>query len=173
MTAYVALLRAVNVGGTGKLPMAKLKQLCEELGFEQVQTYIASGNVVFQARLHAAEVQKKLQHGLTGLGLKDPQVLVRTAAELREVVNNNPFPDSDPKRTIVLFLDSTPAADADKNVRGLVDEQIALGKRELYVAYSEAGVGRSKLVLPAARQGTGRNLNTVRQLLKLAEERLA
>lgn len=49
MTEYVALLRAVNVGGTGKLPMAALTQMCEAVGFEKVRTYIASGNVVFQS----------------------------------------------------------------------------------------------------------------------------
>ena len=54
MTKYVALLRAVNVGGTGKLPMAELRAMCESIGFAKVRTYIASGNVVFESELHEA-----------------------------------------------------------------------------------------------------------------------
>ena len=56
MTAYVALLRAVNVGGTGKLPMAELKRLCDAAGFGRARTYIASGNVLFESGLTEAEV---------------------------------------------------------------------------------------------------------------------
>ena len=61
MTAFVALLRAVNVGGTGKLPMSELKAMCEALGFEGVRTYIASGNVVFASRKSEAAVKKALE----------------------------------------------------------------------------------------------------------------
>ena len=100
MTSFVALLRAVNVGGTGKLPMSDLKAICEELGFTSVRTYIASGNVVFASRK---------------------------------------------------------------------DEEIKLGKREIYVHYGE-GMGQSKLVIPAAKTGTARNMNTVATVAKMAAE---
>jgi uncharacterized protein (DUF1697 family) len=56
MTRYIALLRAVNVGGTGKLPMAELRSMCESVGFTNVRTYIASGNVVFDSKLAEASV---------------------------------------------------------------------------------------------------------------------
>jgi uncharacterized protein (DUF1697 family) len=61
MTRYVALLRAVNVGGTGKLPMSRLRALCKEGGFTRVQTYIASGNVVFESAAAAPKVKSELE----------------------------------------------------------------------------------------------------------------
>jgi uncharacterized protein (DUF1697 family) len=61
MTTYIALLRAVNVGGTGKLPMADLKALCAELGYRRIETFIASGNVVFDCDLAAEKVQAQLE----------------------------------------------------------------------------------------------------------------
>ena len=65
MPSYIALLRAVNVGGTGKLPMSELKAMCVAQGFERVQTYIASGNVVFSARQAEAEVKAALEKRAT------------------------------------------------------------------------------------------------------------
>ena len=64
MAAFIALLRAVNVGGTGKLPMTELKSMCETLGFAGVRTYIASGNVVFSSRKSEAAVKKALEAAL-------------------------------------------------------------------------------------------------------------
>jgi len=82
MTAYVALLRAVNVGGTGKLPMTDLKRLCEEAGFQSVRTYIASGNVVFDSPLSEARVKKALESRMEEYAGKPVGVLVRTGPEL-------------------------------------------------------------------------------------------
>ena len=82
MTAYVALLRAVNVGGTGKLPMSDLKEMCEALGFTGVRTYIASGNVVFSSRKSESAVKKALETQLETYAGKPVGVLVRTAAEM-------------------------------------------------------------------------------------------
>jgi uncharacterized protein (DUF1697 family) len=91
-TAYVALLRAVNVGGTGKLPMADLKVMAEAAGFTQVRTYIASGNLVFRSPLTEAEVKARLERQLATYAGKPVPVLVRTAAELAAIVAANPFP---------------------------------------------------------------------------------
>src|SRR5215218_5761068 len=85
MTSYVALLRAVNVGGTGKLPMADLKALCEAAGFQAVRTYIASGNVVFRSDADAPAVKAALETCLRVYAGKPVGVLVRTAAEVAEV----------------------------------------------------------------------------------------
>ena len=79
MNAYVALLRAVNVGGTGKLPMSDLKALCERAGFLGVRTYIASGNVVFESRMSEAQVKAALESALEEYAGKPVGVLVRTA----------------------------------------------------------------------------------------------
>ena len=169
MTAFVALLRAVNVGGTGKLPMSELTAMCEELGFTSVRTFIASGNVVFATRKSEAAVKAALEKRLAAYAGKPVGVLVRSAAEMAEVSAKNPFPKAAPNRTMAIFLDEAPPKDTLTTVRGQKDEKIKLGKREIYVHYGE-GMGTSKLVIPAAKSGTARNMNTVAVLAKMAAE---
>ena len=94
MNTFIALLRAVNVGGTGKLPMQDLRSICEAAGFLEARTYIASGNVVFQASTPEAEVKAALEQALAKYAKKPIGVLVRTAAEMEQVLARNPFPDA-------------------------------------------------------------------------------
>jgi uncharacterized protein (DUF1697 family) len=171
MTSFVALLRAVNVGGTGKLPMSELKDLCEEFGFASVRTYIASGNVVFSSRKSEAAIKTALEKRLQAYAGKPVGVLLRSAAEMAQVLADNPFPKEAPNRTMAVFLDRAPPADTLAGVRGQRDEQIRLGRREIYIHYG-AGMGTSKLVIPAAKPGTARNMNTVATLAKMAAENL-
>jgi uncharacterized protein (DUF1697 family) len=167
--SLVALLRAVNVGGTGKLPMSELKAMCEELGFVNVRTYIASGNVVFTSRKSEAAVKSALEKRLEAYAGKPVGVLVRTAEEMAQVLADNPFPKLAPNRTMAVFLDRAPPADTIASVRGQKDEKIKLGRREIYVHYGD-GMGQSKLVIPAAKLGTARNMNTVATLAEMAAE---
>jgi uncharacterized protein (DUF1697 family) len=167
MPSYVALLRAVNVGGTGKLPMFELKAMCVAEGFGGVQTYIASGNVVFSADRTEAEVKATLERRLRDYAGKPVGVIVRTAEEMAGVLKANPFPDAPPNWTVAIFLDGAPPADALETLRNREDEALHLGKREIYVAYG-AGMGRSKLKIPAAANGTARNINTIAKLAELA-----
>jgi uncharacterized protein (DUF1697 family) len=167
MSTFVALLRAVNVGGTGKLPMKDLKAMCEEVGFDRVTTYIASGNVVFASRLTEAKVKSTLGARLRAYAGKDVGVLVRTAAEMAAVVARNPCADAPKNLVYAIFLDEAPPADAIRTAVNRVDEELALGARELYVNYP-AGMGRSKLRIPAAKAGTARNMNTVGTLAEMA-----
>ncbi|WP_257387507.1 DUF1697 domain-containing protein [Tahibacter caeni] len=167
MTAFVALLRAVNVGGTGKLPMATLKSLCEDCGFADVATYIASGNVVFTARKSEAAVQKALVAALAGYAGKPVGVLVRTAAEMAAVLARNPFAEAPPNRVVAIFLDAPPPADGLARASHVKDERLALGTREIYVHYGD-GMADSRLKIPAAAAGTARNINTVARLAQMA-----
>lgn len=169
MPAYVALLRAVNVGGTGRLPMAELKALCEAEGHTQVQTYIASGNVVFCSRASAAAIKAGLEARLQLCVGKAVGVFLRTAAELHDVLQANPFPDAPFSRVMVHFLHDRPPLDALDHLKGRQREELKLGHCEIYVHYPD-GLGSSKLVLPAAKTGTGRNLNTVAKLAELASQ---
>jgi uncharacterized protein (DUF1697 family) len=169
MSAFVALLRAVNVGGTGKLPMSELKAMCEALGFSVVRTYIASGNVVFTTRKSEAAIKAALEQRLEAYAGKPVDVVVRTADEMAQVAADNPFPKMAPNRTMALFLDHAPPADTLSTVRGRKDEQVALGRREIYIHYGD-GMAKSKLVIPAAKSGTARNMNTVAVLAKMAAE---
>jgi uncharacterized protein (DUF1697 family) len=169
MGSFVALLRAVNVGGTGKLPMSDLKGICEELGFAAVRTFIASGNVVFTSRKSEAAIKAALEKRLEAYAGKPVGVLVRSAAEMAQVLSDNPFPKAAPNRTMAVFLDRAPPPDALAGIRGQRDEEIWLGRREIYIHYGQ-GMGTSKLVIPTAKTGTARNMNTVATLAKMAAE---
>jgi uncharacterized protein (DUF1697 family) len=163
---YVALLRAVNVGGTGKLSMAELKRLCTEAGFDEVQTYIASGNVAFASAEDADAVRSTLTRRLGDYTGKPVEIFIRSSAEMRAVLRANPFPAAQPARTYVFFLAGKPPQDTLTNVRHQKDEEIRLGKREIYIYYP-SGMGQSRLVIPAGSCGTARNMNTVARLVEM------
>jgi uncharacterized protein (DUF1697 family) len=167
MNAYIALLRAVNVGGTGKLPMTELKAMCEAVGFLSVRTYIASGNVVFQSAKTEARVKAELEAALTAYAGKPVGVMVRTATEMAAVLAHNPFSKMPGNRTVAYFLDATPSADALQTVTNQTSEQLRLGVREVYGYYPD-GMGNSKLKIPAAKNGTARNMNTIAKLAEMA-----
>jgi len=166
---HVALLRAVNVGGTGTLPMAELKRLCSEAGFENPRTYIASGNVVLASQLSPASVQARLEGALAASAGKPIKVLLRSAREMAEVLQANPFADAPGNRVLVSFLDRAPPEDLLAGVRGQTDEEIRLGRREVYVRYP-SGMAASRLLIPAAAAGTARNLNTVAALVRMSAD---
>jgi uncharacterized protein (DUF1697 family) len=163
MTAFIALLRAVNVGGRGKMPMAELRSLCEAAGFLRPRTYIASGNIVFDSDDDEATVKVRLEGALADHAGKPVGVLVRNGAEMAAVLAANPFPAAAPNWTIAVFLDRPPLADALASCSGVDNEKLALGRREIYVHYP-SGMGRSKLKIPAASDGTARNMNTIATL---------
>lgn len=166
MTAYIAFLRAVNVGGTGKLPMKDLVTMCEAIGFQQVKTYIASGNVIFSSTLSAKACQGLLEKALADYAGKAVGVFIRTPEQLQNLLAQNPFADKEGNRSICLFLDepvTSAMIDAVKNKR---DEVLVCGEGAIYVYYG-AGMADSKLLIPAAKNGTARNINTVSKLCQL------
>jgi uncharacterized protein (DUF1697 family) len=168
MTDFVALLRAVNVGGR-TLAMADLKAVAEALGLENARTHIASGNLLFASSRSEPALKEALEAELTNHMGKPVEVMVRTAKELAAIAKANPF-DSEPgNRVVAIFLDEAPPKDAVSQAKNVADERMALGRREIYVHYP-SGQGRSKLRIPAAAAGTARNMNTVAKLAELAKE---
>ncbi len=93
--------------------------------------------------------------------------MVRTAAEMVAVLAANPFPLMPANRTLAHFLDKPPMADALQNISKQTREELAMGLREIYVYYAD-GVGESRLSIPAAKNGTARNMNTVAKLAEIA-----
>lgn len=170
MNVLIGLLRAVNVGGTGKLPMDDLKAMCRDIGFNDPQTYIASGNLVFGTNLDPRAAKSALEARLEAYAGKPVGVLVRTPEEMQAVLNANPFPDGPGNRVLAIFLDEAPPADTLERITHQKDEKIAVGKREIYVHYGD-GMGQSKLKIPAARDGTARNMNTIARLAEMAAAR--
>ncbi len=169
MPRYVALLRAVNVGGTGKLPMADVRSMCHDAGFTRVETYIASGNVIFDSKSAASKVKAELEARLLAYAKKPIGVVLRTAEEMAAVLKANPFPKTEPKFTYAIFLDQRLPRDALKHAVGQNDEEMRLGDREIFIHYP-SGMGRSKLRIPAAKTGTARNMNTVTKLAEMASK---
>jgi uncharacterized protein (DUF1697 family) len=168
MTVFVALLRAINVGGTGMLPMKELAILCTELGFNHVRTYIQSGNVIFDSPLGKDVVTQELAQALGKKMGKPVDVLLRTAAELRTILKANPFPDAEPSKVAVVFCSANLPKDWLELLRIPGKEEVEPGKKEIYIHYPE-GMGRSKLKLPPSTGvATVRNINTVTKLLALA-----
>ena len=171
----VALLRGVNVGGKNKLPMAELRAIAEGCGFEQVRTHIQSGNLVFEAgertsALVAAELHEAIA-AATGL---EPNVIVRTAAELSAVVTDNPFRRRGelPEHLHVLFADD----EANLQLPDLTQhapEEASVSDCDVYLLLP-SGVGRSKLADELTRKlvptGTLRNWRTVTKLAEMAAE---
>jgi uncharacterized protein (DUF1697 family) len=168
MSVFVAFLRAVNVGGTGKLPMATLRSLSEGAGFTNVTTYIQSGNVVFESRLPEPKVKAALEKALAAEMGKACTVMIRSGPELATVIARNPFPSALANQLLVVFLDEAPTASALAAVRIPGREQLRLDGRELYIHFPD-GMGKSKLRVPFAATGTGRNLNTVVKLAAMAK----
>ena len=169
MPVYVAMLRAVNVGGTGTLPMAELKALCEDIGFTDVKTYIQSGNVLFQSDKDEIAVQKHLEEALAVKMGKSPGVILRSRQEMEAAAEGSPFPHAKPNYLLVNFLPEHPPADALDKLVAPGGEEVHVAGKEIYVHYPD-GSGRSKLKLPALKAGTSRNLNTVRKLVEMARE---
>lgn len=167
MASHVALLRAVNVGGTGILAMADLVAICEAAGCGSVRTYIASGNVVFDSSAGEPELKAAIETGLHAHLGTPVGVLIRTGAQLAGVLAENPFAHLPANRVTALFLHgtATDAMLAEVSGRG-DDEELRLGRREIYVHYA-SGMATTKLRIPAAVAGTARNMNTVAKLVAL------
>ncbi|HEX2587475.1 MAG TPA: DUF1697 domain-containing protein [Gaiellales bacterium] len=172
----VALLRGINLGAARRVSMADLRACFEELGYEDVETLLQSGNVVYRGTDAAASSERRIERALLErTGLEIP-VAVRTATQLQAVVRRNPLRDhaSDPKRHHVIFLSAKPSASraAALERKAYEPELFELHGRELYVWWPE-GVHRARLTLPTLERklgvvGTARNWNTVEKLAAMA-----
>jgi uncharacterized protein (DUF1697 family) len=168
VTTFAAFLRAINVGGTGALPMTALVALCRDCGLDNVRTYIQSGNAVFASNLSEAEIVSRLEAALAELMGGTIAVMVRSRAELAAILARNPFPDGDPARVTVTFLKSPCPQEIVGAFPISGPEVIKAGIREVYIHYPN-GIGRSKLKLPPTVIGTARNLNTVMKIVAMTE----
>jgi uncharacterized protein (DUF1697 family) len=176
MPAFAALLRGINLGEHNKIAMPRLRSLFSELGYEDAATYVQSGNVVFRARARKAdEISADIERGIAGEFGLEVAVLIRTPAQLRKIVEGNPYArdESDPKKLQVLFLDRRPGARAEGRLdpdRSPPDRFVLRG-RELYLHRPE-GSARSKLTIAyfercLEARGTVRNWRTVTTLAEL------
>lgn len=175
MTSYAALLRGINVSGRNPLPMARLTALLESLGHREVVTYIQSGNVVFTSSAPEAKVASDIGSGIEEeFGFRVP-VIVRTRAQLNQVVAGNPYLEAgdDPAKLHVTFLATKPtrAAIATLDPGRSSPDEFSVRGREIFLLLPN-GMGRTKLTIDyfekrLATRATARNWNTVNKLLEL------
>lgn len=169
MTAFVALVRAVNLGAGSTLPSADLRRIGQACGFANVRTFIASGNLLFTADADEAAVAEQVRRGVEAFLGKPALVVVRSAAEMAEVARSNPFPNDPGNRVVAFFLPREPSQATIDAATGVGGERLALGRREIVIAYDD-GMGNSKLKLPVFSAGTGRNMNSVAKMAALLAE---
>ncbi len=180
-TTFIALLRAVNVAGHGKVGMAELRAFLTALGFDDPRSLLNSGNLLFRTTGQpAAKLERRLEaEAEERLGLRT-DFLLRTAAEWAAVVAANPFPGEakrDPGRLVVVALKDAPAPGRFAALQAAIaGREVVCGVgRHAYVIYPD-GQGRSRLTLPVIERtlgtrGTGRNWNTVLRLAAAAGDR--
>ena len=178
MARQIALLRGINIGPNKRVPMPRLRELLTEHGYEDVKTYVASGNVVLTSKTKPRKLENELQKLIENEWGFEVAVVVRTRDELADVIEREPFGDvaDNPKFLQVSFLSGEPdAANAKRiNEACVAPEQVVIDGREIY-AWHPDGIGRSELakLLATKKLGvtvTARNWRTVLALLELADE---
>ena len=172
------MLRGVNVGGHNLVKMDALRKLYASLGLRGPQTYVQSGNVVFQTdERNLPQLAKKIEDSIERKFGFRPQVVLRTSSEMKSAIAKNPFierGDVDPTRLLINFLPEVPNPAVRDAILKLKfgAEEVQLAGRDIYL-YSPEGFGKSKLWPAVSRalknSGTGRNLNTARKLVEMAE----
>ena len=175
MTGYVLLLRGINVGGAGKLPMADLRALLTDLGCTGVVTYIQSGNAVFTASQTRDALSAAISDAIAARHGFRPYAMLLSGAELAAALAANPWPEAevDAKPMHLVFHDNGAEADRAALEALLAEgESWHLSDQVLYFRARD-GVGRSKFFEKLPRhfkaQMTGRNLNTCRELLRMVQ----
>jgi uncharacterized protein (DUF1697 family) len=179
MRTWVALFRGINVGGNNILPMKDLVATLENVGAQDVETYVQSGNAVFRSKeTDASVLSRRIGAAIEeGHGF-EPRVLLLESEELQSAVRSNPFPEaeSDPKTLHLFFLASSPESPdlgALEEIKG-GRERFVLEDRIFYL-HAPDGIGRSRLAANAERllsvPVTARNWRTVRKVMEMAKSR--
>lgn len=178
MHTYIALLRGINVGGNNILPMKELRSILERMGLRKVNTYLQSGNAVFQSESdRTRELAAEIKSAINEAKGFDPEVLIVSIEELRKAIATNPFleGEGDPKTLHIYFLESAPD-EPDLNMLEALKtetEQFSLVD-QLFYLYAPDGMGRSKLAARVEKAlgviVTARNWRSVNKILSMAEE---
>ena len=176
MQKNIALLRGINVGGHKKVPMAELRDLLTNAGFQNVQTYIQSGNVIFQSSTKAIETEKTIQELIYNHFGFEVSVLVKTHKELQTILNTCPFSEEKKKDGYFIMLNKIPDTNLVEEVDKITyeNEEVVIKNDCLYF-YCSTGYGKAKFNLNTYERklkviGTARNYNTMVKLLSLSAE---
>jgi uncharacterized protein (DUF1697 family) len=174
MPVLISMLRGVNLGPHNRIKMDALRAVYESLKFEGPRTYVQSGNVIFRTKeKNTSQLAAKIRTAIEKKFKCSPEVILRTAEELRKAIAATPFadrPNLEPGKILVTFLAAAPPLEAQAGFDKFKDYP----EEELYI-YFPNGAGRSKLPWSAVEKllkvtGTARNWNSVKAMLEIAEE---
>ena len=172
MATYVAFLRGVNLGPNNKISMSALRAMAEDRGYTDVATYINSGNLIISSSKKAATVEREISDAIKDIFGRPIDVTVRTPAQLKKILAENPYPDGNPSQVTVAFLTKAPPANAQDKVAAVATdhEPFTFAGQDVYVNYSQ-GIGKSKLAERFSDiigvSSTVRNIRTVEKVLAL------
>ncbi len=168
MTVHIALLRAVNLGSHKKVSMADLRAMVTDLGFDNAETLLQSGNIVFGSKPTGAKLEQLLEDAARKQLKLDTDFIVRNAKQWDDIVERNPFPKeakAEPGHLLLMACKTAPGKSV--KVTGAKSERFEVVGKEIYIVYPN-GVGQSRLKIHTI--GTGRNWNTVLKLAALARQ---
>jgi uncharacterized protein (DUF1697 family) len=180
MPAYVAILRGINVAGHNTIKMEQLRGLCNGLGFQNVETHVQSGNIVFQTTMEDPSIlSKRINDTILRSSGFDAPVIIRTAKEMQRVIANNPFVKEkgvDPSKLHVTFLAESVKKDLTNELEALAanPDRFRAAPREIYL-YCPNGYGRTKLSNNAIEKAlsvtaTTRNWRTTKALSEMVSK---
>lgn len=172
---YIALLRGINVGGHNKVPMAELRDTLSKAGLKNVQTYIQSGNIVFETSENKVVAENLIQKTiLDQFGFEIP-VLVKTRIEIKTIFDGSPFDSEKKLKSYFIIFNKIPELDNLKVTQQIIleNEEVIVTANALYL-YSTLGMGKSKFNMKTFERklnvtGTSRNYNTMLKLLSLSQ----
>jgi uncharacterized protein (DUF1697 family) len=180
VTVFICMLRGINVGRHNRIKMDALRGMFESAGLRGAQTYVQSGNVIFRSEeADAVRLANKIENAIEQAFGIHSSVILRTAAEMRDVIARNPFAarnDLDPSKFLVNFLSSDPGQEIRDRVNQVKTdpEELRMSGRELYIYFPD-GMARPKLPMAMLEKmlktaATGRNWNSVTKMLEIAEK---
>lgn len=183
MTIYIALLRGINVGGNNKIKMADLRLMCEQMGLSRVQTYIQSGNILFESELDPEPLRLQIEQEIQTVFDMQVPVILRTAQELEQIIQNCPFSEEEVKEAelasesetlYVTLLLKSPLPEAVERLRGLntnSSDKFHVSNTEVYLLFCQS-IRNSKLANHLNKldgPSTTRNWKTMNKLVSLAQ----
>ena len=172
MDVLIVALRAINVGGRNKIPMAELRELLAELEFEDIATYIQSGNVVCSSSRTPDAAAQTIKEGVLERFGHDIEVMTRSADALADIVDGFPYPDADPKSSGVVFFDAP--LDGDLDAAKFAPDECAVVGAEVYVncptRFADTKLTVAWMEKQTGRSGTRRNWATVLKLQSMVDE---
>ena len=171
MKKYIVLLRGINVSGKNKLPMAELRDLLNDLGFQNVQTYIQSGNIILESDEGKSVVCNKIKEGIQAKFGYDVPVIARTIPQWKKAIANYPFSTDNTKIVAFVFL-SKKVYETKIEVKDINNDEYVIDNDMVYI-HCSTGFGKTKLSNNLFERklnvtATTRNYNSTLKLLELA-----